>query len=50
MELAIQRARRRPDLLTPQRFERIVSQAIAKMEQLKEITRRALRSIDRSRR
>jgi len=50
MELAIQRARRRPDLLTPQRFERIVSQAIAKMEQLKEIPRRALRSIDRSRR
>lgn len=48
MELAIQRARRRPDLLTPQRFNRIVSQAIAKMEQLKEIPRRALRSIDHS--
>jgi hypothetical protein len=48
MELAIQRARRRPDLLTPQRFDRIVSQAIAKMEQLKEIPRRALRSINHS--
>ena len=47
MELAVQRARRRPDLLTPQRFERIVKQAIAKMEQLKEIPRGALRTIDR---
>jgi hypothetical protein len=48
MELAIQRARRRPDLLTPERFDRIVGQAIAKMEQLKEIPRRALRSLDRT--
>lgn len=48
MELAIQRARRRPDLLTPERFDRIVGQAIAKMEQLKEIPRRALRSLDKS--
>jgi hypothetical protein len=45
MELAVQRARRRPDLLTPERFERIVTQAIAKMEQLKEIPRNALRTI-----
>ncbi|HUK82232.1 MAG TPA: hypothetical protein VLZ12_06320 [Verrucomicrobiae bacterium] len=46
MELAIRRARRRPDLLTPARFDRIVGQAITKMEQLKEIPRRALRAID----
>jgi len=50
MELAVQRARRRPDLLTPARFDRIVGQAIVKMEQLKEIPRRALRSMDRPRR
>src|ERR1043166_442559 len=45
MELAIRRAHRRPDLLTPARFNRIVGQAIAKMEQLKEIPRRALRTL-----
>lgn len=45
MELAIRRAHRRPDLLTPARFERIVRQSIAKIEQLKEIPRRALRSL-----
>ena len=50
MELAIRRARRRPDLLTPARFDRIVGQAITKMEQLKEIPRRALQAIDRQRR
>jgi hypothetical protein len=50
MENAIRRAQRRPDLLTPARFQRIVGQAIAKMEQLKEIPRRALRSIERHRR
>jgi hypothetical protein len=48
MELAVQRARRRPDLLTPERFERIVTQAIAKMEQLKEIPRTALRTVGKS--
>jgi hypothetical protein len=48
MELAVKRARRRPDLLTPERFERIVSQAIAKMEQLKEIPRTALRTMSKS--
>jgi len=47
MDLAVRRARRRPDLLTPARFNRIVGQAIAKMEQLKEIPRRALRVLDR---
>jgi hypothetical protein len=47
MELAIRRAERRPDLLTPARFERIVRQSIAKMEQLKEIPRRALRTLGR---
>jgi hypothetical protein len=47
MDLAVRRVQRRPDLLTPARFDRIVGQAIAKMEQLKEIPRRALRSIDR---
>ncbi len=47
MDIAISQAKRRPDLLTPARFERIVVQAIAKMEQLKEIPRQALRAIDR---
>jgi hypothetical protein len=50
MELAVERARRRPDLLTPARFERIVTQAIAKMEQLKEIPRRALQKVGKPRR
>jgi hypothetical protein len=45
MELAIRRAQRRPDLLTPARFDRIVRQSIAKIEQLKEIPRRALRTL-----
>ncbi|MCG3149480.1 MAG: hypothetical protein PCFJNLEI_02943 [Verrucomicrobiae bacterium] len=45
MDLAIRRARRRPDLLTPARFDRIVRQSIQKMEELKEIPRRALRSL-----
>ncbi len=48
MELAIRRVQRRPDLLTPARFDRIVGQAIVKMEQLKEIPRRALRSMSKS--
>lgn len=48
MELAIQRARRRPDLLTAARFERIVRQSIVKMEQLKDIPRRALRTLGKS--
>lgn len=50
VELAIARARRRPDLLTPARFDRIVRQSIAKLEQLKEIPRRALRSLGKSHR
>jgi hypothetical protein len=50
MELAIERARRRPDLLTPARFERIVAQSVATLDQLKEIPRRALRSMGKSRR
>jgi hypothetical protein len=50
MELAVQRARRRPDLLTPVRFERIISQAILKMEELKEIPLDALRSAGRLKR
>ncbi|HVM60146.1 MAG TPA: hypothetical protein VMV72_04700 [Verrucomicrobiae bacterium] len=48
MEWAVRRARRRPELLTRARFDRIVGQAIAKMGQLKEIPRQALRSIDRN--
>jgi hypothetical protein len=44
---AVELARRRPDLLTPARFNRIVSQAVVKMEELKEIPRRALRNIGR---
>lgn len=47
LEQATRLARRRPDLLTPARFERIVAQAVSKMEQLKEIPRRALRTIGR---
>jgi hypothetical protein len=50
MEIAIQRARRRPDLLTPERLERILGQAAAKMRELEEIPRRAMRAIDRSQR
>jgi hypothetical protein len=46
MEWAVRHAQRRPDLLTPARFNRIVGQAIAKMGQLKEIPRSALRSIE----
>ena len=49
MELAVRRAHRRPDLLTPARFNRIVGQAVAKMEQLQEIPRRALRTIEKTR-
>ena len=45
MELAIARAHRRPDLLTPARFDRIVRQSIDKLEQLKKIPRRALRTL-----
>ncbi len=48
MNLAIRRAQRRPDLLTPARFDRIVRQSIVKMEQLKEIPLRALRSLGRA--
>jgi len=48
VELAVRRARRRPDLLTPARFNRIVGQVISKMEQLKEIPRQALQFIDKS--
>ena len=48
--LAIDRARRRPDLLTPARLDRIVRQSIIKLEQLKEIPRRALRSLNKSHR
>ena len=47
IELAIRRAQRRPDLLTPARFERIVRQSITKIEQLKEIPQRALRTLGR---
>jgi hypothetical protein len=47
IELALRRAKRRPDLLTPARFERIVRQSIAKIEQLKEIPQRALRGLGR---
>lgn len=47
IELAIRRAQRRPDLLTPARFDRIVRQSITKIEQLKEIPRRALSTLGR---
>lgn len=49
VEQAVQQARRRPDLLTPQRFNRIVSHAVAKMEQLKQIPLHALADIGSSR-
>ena len=48
MELAVRRAQRRPDLLTTARFDRIVGQAVAKMEQLREIPRRALRTMEKA--
>ena len=47
MELVARRAQRRPDLLTTARFNRIVGQAVAKMEQLREIPRDALRAIEK---
>jgi len=50
MEWAVRHAHRRPDLLTPARFNRIVGQAAAKMGQLKEIPRSALQSIESARR
>lgn len=50
MELAIERARRRPDLLTPDRLDRILGQCAAKMRELEEIPRRAMRAIERSKR
>jgi hypothetical protein len=48
IESALRRAQRRPDLLTPARVDQIVGQAIAKMEQLKELPRRALRTIGKN--
>lgn len=50
MDLAIQRARRRPDLLTPERLDRILGQAAAKMRELEDIPRRAMRAIERGKR
>ncbi len=50
MELAIERARRRPDLLTPARLDRILGQCAAKMRELEEIPLRAIRAIDRAKR
>jgi hypothetical protein len=49
LQLTVERAHRRPELLTPARFGRIVAQAIRKMEQLKEIPRRALRTMGKPR-
>jgi ATP-dependent Zn protease len=49
MELAIRRAHRRPDLLTPKRFDRIVQQSVAKLEQLKQLPLQALRGIESNR-
>lgn len=46
----VARVRRCPRLLTPARFERIVTQAVQKMEQLKEIPSEALRTIGGKRR
>jgi hypothetical protein len=46
---AIEQAKRRPDLLTPARFERIITHAVTKMEELKTIPMRALRQMDRRR-
>ncbi len=48
MELAIQRAQRRPDLLTADRLDRILNQCATKMRELEEIPRRAIRAIDRA--
>lgn len=45
LDLLLRRAQRRPDLMTPARFNRVMEQAVAKIEELKAISRRALRSI-----
>ncbi len=47
VELAVRRARRRPDVLTPARLDKILGQAVAKMRELEEIPRRAMRAMDR---
>ncbi len=47
LDQAIQQARRRPDLLTPARFEKIVNHVVVKMEQLKTIPLRALRRMEK---
>ncbi len=49
MDQLIRRAQRRPDLMTPARFQRVMQQAVAKMEELKDLPRRALLSIGRPR-
>ncbi len=48
VELAIRRAHRRPDVLTPARLDKILGQAVAKMRELEEIPRRAMRAIDKT--
>jgi hypothetical protein len=48
VELAIRRVRRRPDVLTPARLDKILGQAVAKMRELEEIPRRAMRAIQKS--
>jgi hypothetical protein len=45
MEQAVRLARRRPESLTPERFERIVTLAVAKLEQLKKMPLEAMRLI-----
>ncbi len=50
VEKAVALARRRPDLLTPARFNRIVQQSIAKIKQLRQIPQRALRNMGQPKR
>jgi hypothetical protein len=48
IESALRRAQRRPGALTASRVDHIVGYAIAKIEQLKELPRRALRTIGKN--
>lgn len=48
VELAVRRAQRRPDVLTPARLDKILGQAVAKMRELEEIPRRAMRAIEKT--
>ncbi len=50
MELLIRRAQRRPDLMTPARFHRVMQVAAAKMEELRTLPLRALQAMGKTKR